>query len=234
MRSGSILAIIPARGGSKRLPRKNILPVAGRPLISYTIEAARGAGLVDRFVVNTEDAEIKAIARQWGAEVVDRPASLAGDTVRTNEVVDHMLDEIEAVGELPDFIVLLQATSPLRTAAQIDACIAAFLEGNHASATSVAEVEHHPYKSMVIRDGALEALIDRESLEMPHQKLPLVYRPNGAVYIVETRRFRESGLFSAPPVQPFIMDAISSIDVDGEIDLFLVEREIERRLAETG
>src|SRR5688500_14209526 len=120
-----VIAIIPARGGSKRIPRKNLLPFAGKPLVVHSIEDALGARLVHRTIVSTDDVEIAAVSREAGAEVIDRPAALAGDTATSESALMHVLDVIQQRGERePDLVVFLQCTSPEREPADIDAAIA--------------------------------------------------------------------------------------------------------------
>ena len=118
-----ICGIIPARGGSQRLPRKNLRPLAGMPLIGHTIRAARECPGLTECIVSTEDAEIKRVALAYGTRVSDRPAHLATDEAQTHGVVAHVLEELRVAGELPDYLVLLQPTSPLRQAAHIQACL---------------------------------------------------------------------------------------------------------------
>ena len=120
------VALIPARGGSKGIPRKNLVPVGGRPLLVHSIAQARRAAGIDRVFVSTEDAEIAAVAREAGAEIVERPLALAGDTASTESAITHALGQWAAQGLVPDRVVLLQATSPFRADGQLDAALATF------------------------------------------------------------------------------------------------------------
>lgn len=143
-----VFALIPARGGSKGLPRKNILPLDGRPLLDYTIGAARAAARVSRTFVSTEDAEIASVARACGAEVLDRPAELAGDRTTSNEVVKESCVVWEAMGRAPDAVVYLQATDIFRRRGIIDRCVEMLLEDASCEAAFAAFPEHKNYWAM--------------------------------------------------------------------------------------
>lgn len=223
MAGARFLGIIPARGGSKGLPRKNVLPLAGKPLIAHSIDAARGCPLIGGCVVSTEDPEIKAVALAHGAQVIDRPMEFATDTARTHDAVRHVIEILEARDEMPEHIVLLQPTSPLRTAAHLTECIAAYLASGAASALSLTEAEHHPYKDFLIEDGRMRPLFGEDGLERPRQALPKVYRQNGAIYLIAARLFLERNAFYVQPALPYLMPAAASIDIDGALDLALAE-----------
>lgn len=221
--STSTVAIIPARGGSKGVPGKNVRFLGGKPLIAYSILAALECPHVSRCLVSTDDQEIKQTSIQWGAEVIDRPAEFATDTAQCQDVVRHVLSVLGRETDLPDLMVLLQPTSPLRTTRHLQRCMDSFLQGNYASAVSVTETEHHPYKCLVTLDGKLAPLHDNASLSMPRQLLPSAFRQNGAIYVVRTKEFLAHNSFYIPPAMPFIMDRQESIDIDSEIDFFLAE-----------
>lgn len=218
-----ILAIIPARGGSKGVHRKNIRKLLGKPLINYTIEAAAQCPLIDQCIVSTEDQEIKQISLEAGAEVIDRPIELATDTASSEDVVRHVLEDCLKKGELPEFFVLLQPTSPLRDEKVLADCIERSLEAKSRCTISVTEVEHHPYKAFYEENGILAPLKDRQSLSKPRQQLPRVVRQNGAIYFLESASFLEQNSFYIEPALPFYMDADASIDIDHERDFLLCE-----------
>ncbi|HEX9660078.1 MAG TPA: acylneuraminate cytidylyltransferase family protein, partial [Rhodothermales bacterium] len=153
--STRVLAVIPARGGSKGVPRKNLVQLCGRPLIAYTIGAGLSATSVSRLVVSTEDEEIASVARSLGADVpFIRPATLATDTAQSLPVVQHAIQAVEEVEGTPyDVIVMLQPTTPLRTAGDIDSAVALLLESGADSVVSVVDVGgHHPYRMKRIDD----------------------------------------------------------------------------------
>jgi CMP-N-acetylneuraminic acid synthetase len=221
-----LLAIIPARGGSKGIPRKNIHPLCGRPLIAYSIDAARASRAIDRTVVSTDDDEIAAISRGFGAEVRVRPAGLAADDTPTRAVLAHVVAELAGEAYRPGAVVTLQPTSPLRTAQHIDAAAALFESDPRAdSLVSCIEVPHVFHPLSVMRrtaDGYLEPFF---SVPQPHrrQDKETVFARNGAaIYITRTPRIAEY-VFGGRLI-PFLMDADSSVDIDTLDDLALAER----------
>ncbi len=229
----SIVAIITARGGSKGLPRKNLALLRGRPLIFYAIDAALGCSLVSETYVTTEDREIAAVSRTFGANVLARPQELATDRTSSYAVVRHALENLATEGKSFANAVLLQPTSPLRTAHHLSECLSAFFAGDYASAVSVCEAEHHPFKMLTIdRANNLRLIVEEASLHKPRQELPKVYRQNGAIYAVRCEDFltRANG-FLLDPAMPFVMKDADSIDIDTEIDLILAETIMNARFA---
>jgi len=227
MESPRITAIIPARGGSKGVKRKNIRETGGKPLLVWTIEAAKAAASLDNFYVSTEDEEIAALARTHGVQVLERPENLASDAAQCHDVV---LDALDRLDPAPDIVVLLQPTSPLRTGADIDACVQALVDRPAAmSATTVCEVDHHPAKCLEIMDGMMKPYTNWADAEARRQDLPPVYRQNGAVYAVRTHYFREKGRFLLPPVAVHVMDAADSIDIDDETALLVAGAVLKNR-----
>lgn len=230
------LALIPARGGSRGIPRKNVRELGGKPLIAWTIEAALAAKGVERVVVSTEDEEIAAIARTWGAETpFMRPAELASDTAPGIAPVLH------AVEQLPghDSLVLLQPTSPLRSAVQIDALLEFAAEHQASSVVSVCEVEEHP--AWMFRKAADETLAPYAALKEAarRQDLPSLYSLNGAMYWVRTDWLRATGSLVGEGTRGFVMDAESSTDIDTMLDwrlaeLLMTERQAVSNASEAG
>lgn len=221
--TGQTIAIIPARGGSKSLPRKNLLPVLGRPLLHYAVRAGLDARSVDRTYVSTEDGETARAARGLGAEVVDRPPELATDESPTLDAVLHALDAIEGQGVEVGTVVLLQPTSPLRTAADVDAAVDLHAKGGCDSVVSVARNEHPPQWSFTIEGGLLSPLMGPEFLRMRRQDVPATYTTVGAVFVSRPTALREFGGFFGGRVRPYVMPQERSIDVDSELDLAMVE-----------
>jgi len=216
-----VLGLIPARGGSKGLPRKNVLPLAGRPLIAWTVAAAQGSRYLDRVVLSSDDDEIMAAAGQAGCEVpFRRPADCATDQATTLDVARH------AIGQLPGFdvLVVLQPTSPLRSAADIDATLERLAEHSAASAVSVTEPAKSPYWSYrMADDGRLQALLDGELAKKRRQDLPAAYVLNGAVYAARIDWLLAQGGFVGDDTVAHVMPAERSLDVDTALDLKLVE-----------
>ena len=221
-----LLAIIPARGGSKGIPRKNIHPLCGRPLIAYSIDAARASRAIDRAVVSTDDDEIAAISGSLGAEVRVRPAVLAQDDTPTRAVLENVVAELAGEGYRPDAVVTLQPTSPLRTARHIDAAAALFAADPRAdSLVSCIEVPHVFHPSSVMRrtaDGYLEPFLAEPQPYRRQDKATVFARNGAAIYITRTSRIAEY-VFGGRLI-PFLMDADSSVDIDMLDDLHLAER----------
>lgn len=215
-----VLALIPARGGSKGLPGKNLRPLGGRPLVAWSVAQARAASLVDRVVISSDDPAIIEVAVAAGAEApFVRPADLAGDTAGSAEVVRHAL---EAVGEEFDLVVLLQPTSPLRSAADIDACIRKVAESDAPSCISVSEPAASPWW-MYRMDAAGKLAPLLESKAVRRQDLPVVYAPNGAVYVVRVPWFRQNLAFVGEGSLGYVMLAERSVDIDTMLDFRLAE-----------
>lgn len=218
-----VLAIVPARGGSLGLPRKNLLTVGGIPLVARAILAARECPHVGSCVLTTDDPEIRAIGIAFGADIIERPCDLAGDSTTSQAVVRHVLESLATAGRLPEYFVLLQPTSPLRTAAHVTACIEAFFKSDAQSAIGVTEAKENPFKSFIEMNGSLQPLFDVEKLHAPRQALPRVYSQNGAIYLTGSTAFLRSNSFFIPSVMPFVMDAEASIDIDTALDLRIAE-----------
>lgn len=229
MTAAGVLAIVPARKGSKGLADKNVRPLAGKPLVAHTIAAARSCAAVGRVVVTSDDERIAPIAAGLGAEFVRRPARLATATASSEDAVRHVLETIAPKPAGDGVLALLQPTSPLRTAEHLADCIASFLAAPGCrSAISVAEEPHSPYKAFKLEDGMLAPLFDAEMLSKPRQSLPAVYRQNGAIYLIRCGDFLDAGTFYLPPALPFVMSAEASIDIDTEADFRLAESLLNR------
>jgi len=184
-----VLAIIPARGGSKGIPRKNVLPLAGKPLIAHSIHAALAAARVTRVVVSTDDAEIAAVARQYGAEVVMRPAALAGDVARSEDALLHVLDELErAENYRPDAIAFLQCTSPLTAPEDIDGTLAALDQQQADSVLAV--VPFHYFLWSRQDDGGADGINHDKSFRLMRQQRQPEFVETGAVYAMRADGFR--------------------------------------------
>jgi len=231
------LGMIPARGGSKDIPQKNIRFFSGKPLIAYTIEAASETQVIDRVIVSTDDEEIAQIARAAGAEVpFIRPAELARDETPTLSVVQHALRWLKQHEDYqPEFVVLLQPTSPLRTALHIDQAMELLLSTNADSVVSVCKTEHSPYwMKKVDEEGRLSALIEAEKEYTRRQDLPTVYRLNGAIYITRPNVIICDNHLLGNDARAYIMDQKESIDIDTELDFQLAELIIKEKTSNIG
>lgn len=223
----TILALIPARGGSKGLPRKNILPLLGKPLIGWTIEQARASELLDEIVVSTDDAEIAETAAVFGAPMpFMRPAALASDTSLTLDVVEHALAFYADHGRTFDYLALLEPTSPLRAPGDIDAAIATLVDAQHRSASlvSVGEV-HMEHPSIVKRiENGFVAPYDREAAKVTRrQDLPAAYFPYGVIYLARLRELVETRSFYQDTTLPYFIERWQNYEVDDEYDFACVE-----------
>ncbi len=213
-----ILAIIPARGGSKGIIHKNIVDLSGKPLISYTIEAGKNSKYCDYVMVSTDDVNIAKTARLYGAEIPFlRPSELASDTAKTVDVIVHAVTELRKIKNEYDVLVLLQPTSPLRTAQDIDAAIEKFFIFDCLPLVSVCEVEDSPVLIRSIEREKLVSILGGTST-CRRQDMPLFYKVNGAIYINSISEISSSTSFNDNPI-PFIMKKSHSIDIDEEIDL---------------
>ncbi len=223
-----VLALITARGGSKGIPRKNLALVGGKPLLAWTIEAARRSSRVDRVVLSTDDADIAAAGRQFGAEVPFlRPKSLATDTAGSLGVALHVLDWAarESGGE-PEYLLILQPTSPLRASEDIDGAIELALERRAPAVLGVRETVSptHPYDSWKLGPaGEIEAFIKVDAKPTRRQDYPPAYVTNGALYLIRPAALRETGSFQPPGTLAFLMPAERSIDIDTPLDLQIAD-----------
>ncbi|MBD8620615.1 acylneuraminate cytidylyltransferase family protein [Sphingomonas sp. CFBP 13728] len=224
-----ILCLIPARAGSKGVPRKNRRDAGGIPLISHTIRAARAATTPSAIVVSTDDSEIVAIARDEGVEAIVRPGAYAADHSPVIDAVRHVLaTRAEQGASRADVIVLLQPTSPFREPGDIDAAIALFLASGRTPICSVYQTEDaHPARMYRIVDGHLESLMP-ELASVRRQDLPPVYHRNGSIYVFGPAEVA-SGRIISDHMIPYVMPVTSSVNVDTEIDLLLVNAILEER-----
>ncbi len=216
------LAVIPARGGSKGIARKNLAPLAGKPLLLWTCDAARGAQTLSRSIVSTEDPEIAAAAKGAGVEVPFlRPESLARDDTPIIDVLKDIIGTLEKTERYrPDAIVLLQPTSPLRTAKHIKEAIALFTAAGADTLVSVMEVPHRfrPQSLMTMKGDSLLPLQDGPVVTQRQDKEKLYARNGPAILIVTTATLEKNSLYGQKCV-PYLMDRPSSVDIDHEDDL---------------
>ncbi|MHC1682813.1 MAG: acylneuraminate cytidylyltransferase family protein [Clostridiaceae bacterium] len=221
----SILAIIPARGGSKGIPRKNIKLFNNKPLISFTIEEAKKSKYINRVIVSTEDREIAEISKNYGAEVPFlRPKELAEDN---SPGIDHIIYCIKWLKNnenyLPNFICILQCTSPLRKVKQIDEAIEILLDKDIDTVVSICESEVSPYWMKKLDNNKLKDFLDNIPLYTNRQALPIVYRLNGAIYLCKTELLLKTLSFYNENTVPYIMNRVSSVDIDDLIDFKFAE-----------
>lgn len=229
----SILAIIPARGGSKGVPRKNIRELAGKPLIAWTIETVKATPCIDRLIVSTDDLEIAEIAEQYGASVPFlRPIELAQDDTLDLPVYQHVLTMLqEREGFSPDIVVWLRPTAPLRVREDIEASIEKLIQTKADWVRSVCTVEHHPYWAFLMEGDRLKPLVEGIDIKKYYRRqlLPPAYQLNGAVEVCWRATIEDKGLLYIGNVVAYVMPLERSVDMDRELDFCLAETIIKRR-----
>lgn len=227
---GKILGIIPARGGSKGLPGKNILPLLGKPLILWTIEQAFLSRYLDKIIVSTEDEEIAEIAKKNGAEVpFIRPKELATDNAKGIDVVIHAIEWFEKNRDSFDLIMLLQPTSPLRTVEDIDSAIRLLFKKKAQGIVSICEAEHPPlWANVVPADGCMKDFIRPEILNKNRQEIQVFYRINGAIYLAYCNYLKSQKSFFGKETYAYVMHRERSIDIDTDIDFKFAEFLLQR------
>lgn len=229
MKDSRVFAIIPARGGSKSVPRKNIKPLGGRPLIAWSIDAARMVPEVDRIIVSTDSPEIRDVATEKGAEVYDRAPELARDASLVTDVLRDLYRSLVGEGDAPDVMVLLEPTCPFRAPEDVRACISLVLEGCD-SAASFKDAQLNPHRAWRIDGTVPRVFVDGAVPWLPRQELPAAYQLNGGVYA-----FRPDRLPGDSPALLFgragatIMPAERSVDIDTQIDFMIAEAMLENR-----
>ncbi len=219
-----IVSIIPARGDSKGLPRKNIIDLAGKPLIAYTIESSLTSKYITKTIVSSDDDEILDISVQFGAEILKRPAELAQDTTSSEAVITHVLNNIEHLNEY-DYLILLQPTSPLRSSKHIDSAFKQLLNSDADALISICHNDKKILKSFLLSsNGYLGGIVNDEYPFMRRQELPNVYMPNGAIYIIKVKSFLRHETLLTKKTLPFLMSNIISIDIDKMSDIVKAEK----------
>jgi N-acylneuraminate cytidylyltransferase len=225
MTTPDAIAIIPARGGSKRVPRKNVMPIGGRPLIAYTIDAALQSGCFSQVIVSTEDAEIAAVAAGCGATVHPRPEALGADTATVVQVCTDVLETRRAdMGRLPETFCCLYATAALRTAEDIRACRALLEPGVCNYAVALTRYWQNPLQAVVREaDGSLRYLWP-ELVDLRPWQRPDLYVDSGSLYWAVTERFLKDQDFLGPGLRGYTLPRLRAIDIDEPDDVALMEK----------
>jgi len=218
-----VLGVIPARGGSKSVPRKNIRLLAGLPLIAYTIRSASESKRLTRFLTSTDDQEIADVASKFGSPVLMRPSELGQDETPMPPVLLHALEEEEKQGRKYDVILLLQPTCPLRRGSEIDSALG-HLEAEQADVViSVYQVsDAHPARMYYLRDNRLSPLAPQWEMTN-RQALPPVYHRNGVIYAARVPVFRQKKTFYVHNTVPYVMPKESAVNIDDPLDLKFAE-----------
>lgn len=236
IRDERVVAVIPARGGSTTVPRKNLRDLGGKPLVAWPIDVARETEYVDRTLVTTDDAEIASTAREFGAEVADRPPELATDDALVIDALRHLVETLREEGEDAAYLVMLEPTSPLRAVEDVEACLDLLVDEaqTHDSVATFTEAELSPHRYWDIDDGVPTPYHENADPWLPRQQQPTAYELTGAVYAFEIDALPDDGtslLFDEPGA--VLMPRERSVDIDTELDLtfakVLVEEGIHER-----
>lgn len=229
-----IIALIPARAGSKGIAGKNVRKIFGKPLIEFTIQAAKSSKYIDEVCISSDSEEILKLGLSLQCRILKRPDVFADDKASAIDVVRHFLETQNRINPLDELIVYLQPTSPLRTEQHIDQAIELMWSRHSVALVSVVELEKSPYKSFMIdENGKLLSLFDEKLSNARRQDLPVCYVPNGAIYIFSKLDFMRHDGFPSNGSVPYIMSEIDSLDIDIEADILKLEerlREINGRI----
>jgi CMP-N,N'-diacetyllegionaminic acid synthase len=227
MQNLNVIALIPARGGSKGVPRKNIRPLLDLPLIAHSILDAKQSKLVDRVYVSTDDPEISAVSLKYGAEIIHRPDAIAGDTATSESALIHALAEIEKAGTQPELIVFLQCTSPLRTGLELDRAIEQFRTEQADSLLSVTPTHRFLWEQ---RDGIAKSINYDYRDRQRRQDMNPQFMENGSIYIFKPWVLTELGNRLGGKISLFVMDEEQSWEIDSIADFEYVEFLLNRQL----
>ncbi len=224
-----VVVIIPARGGSARIPRKNLVELNGKPLIYYSIKHSLDSNYVDRTIVSTEDAEIKEISLKLGAEVIDRPGELAQDTSSTLDVLKDVICQLESRENYsPDIVVLLQPTSPIREEGRIDQALEMFVEKNTDMVVSLKKRHLEPKWILEESEGKLEFTFENDFSRIRDQEQKAYYELNGSITVYSPKLMMAAERYVfGENTQPLILTNKESLQVDTDEDLYLIRKILE-------
>lgn len=226
--TNKILAIIPARGGSKGLPKKNILDLMGKPLIAWSIESSLASKYITKTVVSSDSDEILAISKKRGAYTLKRPKELASDTASSESAVINAIIKLKDEGEEFDYLILLQPTSPLRNSEDIDKAIKLLFSSDATALISVCETDNKILKAFKQNeDGYIEGISNNSYPFARRQDLPTIYMSNGAIYIIKIDEFLKSQTLFTEKTISYKMNKIESLDIDTIDDLKEAQNYIE-------
>jgi CMP-N,N'-diacetyllegionaminic acid synthase len=224
-----VVAVIPARGGSKSIPGKNIRPLKGKPLLVWAIEVAQHVSEIDRVIVSTDDAEIAAVAKASGAEVYQRPRHLASDEALVIDALKDLLNTLNSEQTAPHWVVLLEPTCPLRLPDDVRECLKLIEKGGIDSVATFTDAELNPHRAWRVVDGKAEVFIPGAIPWLPRQKLPRAYQLNGAVYIFRADLLaQETQSILVGRVGAVLMPRDRSQDIDDIVDFIVVEALLEK------
>ena len=224
-----VIAVVPARGGSKSVPGKNIRPLAGKPLLAWSIDVAKQVSEIDRIIVSTDDAEIASVAREYGAEVYARPPQLATDEALVIDALKDLLQTLRSEGDKPEWIILLEATCPLRSPDDVRDCLKLIASSDYDSVATFKDADLNPHRAWRLVDGAPEVFIEGAVPWLPRQKLPKAYQLNGAVYVFRADLLaQEAKSLLVGKLGAITMPRERSQDIDDSVDFIIVEALIKK------
>ena len=224
-----VVAVIPARGGSKSIPGKNIRPLKGKPLLAWSIDVARQVAEIDRVIVSTDDPQIAAVAEANGAEVYTRPEHLATDDALVIDALKDLLEKLRKDGETAEWIVLLEPTCPLRTPADVLECLQLVSTGDYDSVATFKDADLNPHRAWRLVDGVPEVFIPGAIPWLPRQKLPKAFQLNGAVYVFRASLLAdEAKSLLIGRLGAVVMPRDRSQDIDDIVDFTIVEALLEK------
>jgi len=229
------VAVIPARGGSKSIPGKNIAVVAGRPLLAWSIEVAQQVAAIDRIIVSTDDEAIADVAGQYGAEVSRRPPHLATDDSLVIDTLRDLIHRLREEGSPPGILVLLEPTAPLRLAQDVEECLAQLQDPTVDSVATFVEAKLNPARAWIVRNGRPESYISGINPWLPRQRLRPAYQLNGAVYAFRVDRLEpDSPAVLFGNMAAVMMPAERSVDIDDRVDLQVADALLRQRRVSEG
>jgi CMP-N,N'-diacetyllegionaminic acid synthase len=219
-----VFAIIPARGGSKSVPGKNIRPLGGKPLLAWSIDVAKEVAEIDRIILSTDDNQIAVVGAAHGAEVYSRPEHLATDDALVIDALKDLLSRLDAEGASPEWVVLLEPTCPLRSADDIRECLRMLSAAKCDSVATFKDAELNPHRAWKIHNGSPEVFIEGAVPWLPRQKLPKAYQLNGAVYVFRASLLaRQTTSLLFGKVGAVLMPGERSHDIDNALDFAVAE-----------
>ena len=224
-----VIAVIPARGGSKSIPGKNIRPLRGKPLLAWSIDVARQVAEIDRVIVSTDDPQIATVAEANGAEVYARPGHLATDDALVIDALKDLLEKLRRDGETAEWIVLLEPTCPLRAPTDVRECLQLVSTGDHDSVATFKDADLNPHRAWRLVDGVPEVFIPGAIPWLPRQKLPKAFQLNGAVYVFRASLLKdEAKSLLIGRLGAVVMPRDRSQDIDDIVDFTIVEVLLEK------
>jgi N-acylneuraminate cytidylyltransferase len=224
-----VIAVVPARGGSKCVPGKNIRPLGGKPLLAWSIDIAKQIGEIDRIIVSTDNETIATVGRSHGAEIYERPPHLATDEALVIDALKDLIARLKQEGERPEWIVLLEATCPLRSTEDVRECLKLIATGAYDSVATFKEAELNPHRAWKLVDGSPEVFIPGAIPWLPRQKLPPAYQLNGAVYVFRASLVaEESKSLLVGKLGAVLMPKERSKDIDDLVDFMIAEALLEK------